>query len=79
MARQRRADGAALLPARPGQAAGQDSGPQSQRLHAGHAFELIAALFQSYVMPAEPAARIYRALGAIKGVTADEGHRARGE
>jgi hypothetical protein len=40
--------------------------------HAGHAFELIAELLQSYVMPAEPAARIYRALGAIKGVTADQ-------
>jgi hypothetical protein len=43
--------------------------------HAGHAFELIAELLQSYVMPAEPAARIYRALGTIKGVTADEGAR----
>jgi hypothetical protein len=43
--------------------------------HAGHAFELIAELLQSYVMPAEPAARLYRALGAIKGVTADEGAR----
>jgi hypothetical protein len=41
--------------------------------HAGHAFELIAELLQSYVMPAEPAARIYHALGAIKGVTADDG------
>ena len=43
--------------------------------HAGHAFELIAELLQSYVMPAEPAARIYRALSAIRGVTADEGAR----
>jgi hypothetical protein len=43
--------------------------------HAGHAFELIAELLQSYVMPAESAARIYRALGAIRGVTADEGAR----
>jgi|SRR5215469_9294245 len=40
--------------------------------HAGHAFELIVELLQSYVMPAEPAARIYRALGAIKDVTADQ-------
>ena len=43
--------------------------------HGGHAFELIAELLQSYVLPAEPAARLYRALGAIKGVTADEGAR----
>jgi hypothetical protein len=40
--------------------------------HAGHAFELIANLLQDYVLPPEPAARIYRALGAIKGVAADE-------
>ena len=39
---------------------------------AGHAFELIAELFQSYVMPPQPAARMYHALGAIKGVMADE-------
>jgi hypothetical protein len=40
--------------------------------HAGHAFELIAELLQSYVMPPEPAAHVYRALGTIKGVMADE-------
>jgi hypothetical protein len=39
---------------------------------AGHAFELIAELFQSYVMPPQPAARMYHALGTIKGVLADE-------
>ena len=38
----------------------------------GHAFELIAELFQSYVMPPQPAAQIYHALGAINGVMADE-------
>ena len=39
---------------------------------AGHAFELIAELFQSYLMPPQAAARMYKALGAIKGVMADE-------
>jgi hypothetical protein len=38
----------------------------------GHAFELIAELFQTYVMPPEPTALLYRALGEIKGVVADE-------
>jgi len=39
---------------------------------AGHAFELIAELFQSYLMPPQPAAQMYRALGQIRGVRADE-------
>src|SRR6266487_6991562 len=39
---------------------------------AGHAFELIAELFQSYLMPPQAAARMYKALSAIKGVIADE-------
>jgi len=39
---------------------------------AGHAFELIAELFQSYVMPPQPAAQIFHALAAIRRVMADE-------
>jgi hypothetical protein len=39
--------------------------------HAGHAFELIAELFQNYVVPPDTAARLYRALAAISGVTTD--------
>ena len=38
----------------------------------GHAFELIAELFQTYAMPPEPMAQLFRALGAINGVMADE-------
>jgi hypothetical protein len=38
---------------------------------AGHAFELIADLFEHYVMPPGTAAQLYRALAAISGVTAD--------
>lgn len=45
---------------------------RARACHAGHAFELIADLLQNYVMPPEPAARICRALGAIKGVAAGE-------
>ena len=37
----------------------------------GRAFEKIAGLFLDYVMPPAVAAQIYRALGAIPGVTAD--------
>jgi hypothetical protein len=47
-------------------------GRRARVWHAGHAFELIAELLQSYAMPGEPTARIYRALGEIKGVIADE-------
>jgi hypothetical protein len=39
---------------------------------AGHAFELIAELFQTYVMPPQPAAQIFHALGTIRRVLADE-------
>jgi hypothetical protein len=39
---------------------------------AGHAFELIAELLQSYVMPPQPTAQVYHALGMISGVVADE-------
>jgi hypothetical protein len=39
---------------------------------AGHAFELIAELFQSYVMPPQPAAQMFHALAAIRRVKADE-------
>jgi putative intracellular protease/amidase len=37
----------------------------------GHAFEMIAGLFQRFLMPPGPAARVFRALGAIPGVTAE--------
>jgi len=39
---------------------------------AGHAFELIAELLQSYVMPPQPTAQVYHALGMVSGVVADE-------
>jgi hypothetical protein len=39
--------------------------------NAGHAFEMIAGLFQCFLMPPGPAARVFRALGAIPGVTAE--------
>lgn len=39
--------------------------------HAGHAFELIADLFQNYAVPAPVAARLYWALAAVSGITAD--------
>jgi hypothetical protein len=38
---------------------------------AGHAFELIAELFQNYVMSPGPAAQLYRVLPVSSGVTAD--------
>jgi cold shock CspA family protein len=38
--------------------------------HAGHAFELIADLFQNYAMPPLVAARLYQALAAVSGVIA---------
>jgi hypothetical protein len=39
--------------------------------HAGHAFELIAGLFQHYVLPSAVTAQLYRALSQITGVTID--------
>jgi hypothetical protein len=45
--------------------------PRAPQWRAGHAFELIAELFQSYVVPPDTAARLYRALAAISGVTTD--------
>ena len=39
---------------------------------AGHAFELIAELFQTYVMPPQSAAQMFHALGTIRRVKADE-------
>jgi hypothetical protein len=57
---------------------------RAKQWHAGHAFELIAELFQTYLMPPEITAQLYRALAAISGVTADlhaidvAGHRGTG-
>lgn len=45
--------------------------PRAEEWHAGHAFELIAELFQTYVMPPEATAQLYRALAVISGVMAD--------
>lgn len=39
--------------------------------NAGHAFEMIAGLFQSFLMPPAVTARVFRALAAIPGVTAE--------
>ena len=41
-------------------------------LHGWHAFTVIATLLSSYVMPPRLAAEMYRALGAIPGVTVDD-------
>jgi hypothetical protein len=43
----------------------------SPAYNAGHAFEMIAGLFQRFLMPPGPTARVFRALGAIPGVTAE--------
>lgn len=57
---------------------------RAKQWHAGHAFELIAELFQTYAMPPEITAQLYRALAAISGVTANlhaidvAGHRGTG-
>jgi hypothetical protein len=57
---------------------------RAKQWHTGHAFELIAELFQTYVMPPEITAQLYRALAAISGVTANlhaidvAGHRGTG-
>jgi hypothetical protein len=40
--------------------------------NAGHAFEMIAELFQRFLMPPVATARVFRALAAIPGVTAHE-------
>ena len=37
----------------------------------GHAFEMIAELFERFLMPPAPTARMFRALAAIPGVTAE--------
>ena len=39
--------------------------------NAGHAFEMIAELFQRFLMPPTATARVFRALAAIPGVTAE--------
>ena len=44
---------------------------RAKQWHAGHAFELIAGLFQAYVMPPQITAQLYRALAAISGMTAN--------
>jgi hypothetical protein len=41
--------------------------------NAGHAFEMIAGLFQQFLMPPGATAKVFRALGAIPGVTAEGG------
>jgi hypothetical protein len=57
---------------------------RAEQWHAGHAFELIAELFRTYVMPPGITAQLYRALAAISGVTANlhalgvAGHRGTG-
>lgn len=40
--------------------------------NAGHAFEMIGGLFQDFLMPPVVTARVFRALAAIPGVTADD-------
>jgi hypothetical protein len=45
---------------------------RSRAWRAGHAFELIAELFQTYVMPPQSAAQMFHALGTIRRVLADE-------
>jgi hypothetical protein len=40
--------------------------------NAGHAFEMIAGLFQRFLMPSAATARVFRALAAIPGVTAED-------
>ena len=39
--------------------------------NAGHAFEMIAELFQRFLMPPAATTRVFRALAAIPGVTAE--------
>ncbi len=51
---------------------GQTPVTRARAWRAGHAFELVAELFQSYVMPPQSAAQMYRALGEIRRVMADE-------
>jgi hypothetical protein len=63
------------LPGDPGELAGllaKTPVPRDAAYHAGHAFEMIAELFQRFVMPPAPAAGVFRAVAAIPGVTADE-------
>ena len=68
-------DSLSLLPSKPRALVamlGKTPVTRARAWRPGHAVELIGELFQSYALPPEAAARIYHALGTIKGVTAHE-------